>query len=232
MPVTRLPNGIVNVDEQNILRDMGQLDPTKFVNFMEDFIDYLGPLTLGATQNNWISSGVGTGSLATDGTQGVMTLLTSNSSADSVFLIHNPINMIGFLHGPIWFKTSVIQAGLGDGDIVAGLADQASLTPTDGAFFRRQGDTTIWNLVIREDAAEVLSADIDPGTAGGYTLGFAWDGEAIVSFSLNGRVIGNLTLTTAEIPTPNLVPMMGAVTNEAAQAQLGVDYLFTAGTRR
>ena len=119
-----------------------------------------------------------------------------------------------------------------DADIVIGLADQGSLTPQDGAFFRRVGLTNVWNFVVQEDpGGEVVSPDFDPGSSANFSLGYHWDAIDTIQYSLNGQVIGQLELTSEQTPTPTIGPMFGGVVNADA-FNYGVDYLYTVAVRR
>ena len=239
--VTRYPNDLIDVSETNILGEMGGLDPTKFVNYMEDFTDYLGPIgnmAGGVTKDNWVGSGIGASSAVSypASEAGIITLLTDANIGDNVFLIRDPLNLANIAIGqPTWFKVAIeiVTTNSQDTNFIFGLADEASLTPTDGIFFRRDGVVTnIWNLILLELGVETVSVDIDVGPGGPFTLGFYWDGVDTVFFGLNGTVIGSIPNVTADLlPTPTLVPMFGAQTNITSTATLHLDYIFTRSRR-
>ena len=236
--ITRFPNGLTNNLDNHFLSNMGFLDPTKYMVYMEDFIDYLGPKgsawTAGVAVNNWIPTEVGNANISYGPNyQGTLTLLTGTTSGNNLFLIRDPINMVGPFEGtPFWFKTAVTNANTGDRDFIIGLADQANFTPTDGIYFLREGDTDLWSLVVREDGAEVISAMIDPGSNSQFRFGFAWDGIDTIVVSLDDEVIESIPLAPSQIPDPLLVPMMGLQTNQGSAAIMDVDYIFVASERR
>src|SRR2546421_62807 len=95
-------SGITNASKTEVLGAMGQLDPTRFNTFFEDF-NYSGDL-VAATPLNWTVTKVGTGTLAAANEEGGSVILTNSAAAPDQ--ISAQVKTLGFVINPAkrsWF---------------------------------------------------------------------------------------------------------------------------------
>lgn len=96
---TRFPNGVTNVSDTNIFQAMGQLDPTEFYTYWDDFFSFTaGEWTVTETQ-------AGATQALTAGVGGLLAL-TNSAADDDLNAIQRTFSLASFTAGKrAFFKT-------------------------------------------------------------------------------------------------------------------------------
>lgn len=226
LSTTRFPNGVTNVGEDSLFAAMGQLAPTKFHTYMEDF-DYYTAADWTVTETQ-----VSATQALTDGDGGL--LLLTNSAADNDL---NALQKVGasfaFESGKkLWFEARFKVSDATQSDVVMGLqvTDTTPLDTTDGVFFLKADDSTSVSLVVEKTSTATTTAAVATMANDTFVrLGFWYDGDASVYYFVNGALGGKSA--TTNLPTANLRVSFGIQNGEAAAKTMTVDYIFVAKER-
>jgi hypothetical protein len=223
---TRFPNGVTNVGEDTIFAAMGQLAPTKFHTYMEDF-DYY-------TAANWTvtETQAGATQALTDGDGGLL-LLTNSAADDDLVALQKVGESYRFAAGKkLWFEARLKVSDATQSDLTVGLqiTDTSPLDVTDGVFFiKADGSTSVTLRVEKNNTASTATV----GTMANdtfITLAFYYDGVSQVVYAVNGVVGGAVAVTN--LPDDEDLTVSFAVQNgEAAAKTMTVDYIFVAKER-
>lgn len=223
---TRFPNGVTNVGEDTIFAAMGQLAPTKFHTYMEDF-DYY-------TAANWTvtETQAGATQALTDGDGGLL-LLTNSAADDDLVALQKVGESYRFAAGKkLWFEARLKVSDATQSDLTVGLqiTDTSPLDVTDGVFFiKADGSTSVTLRVEKNNTASTATV----GTMANdtfITLAFYYDGVSQVQYAVNGVVGGAVAVTN--LPDDEDLTVSFAVQNgEAVAKTMTVDYIFVAKER-
>jgi len=229
MSTTRYPSGVTNVTQENTLGFMGQLDPSKFHTYFNDFDTYVPA--------DWVVTAVGTGTTALiTGDGGLLSVVTSAAAPDSRAAQLVPASFTFTLGRRMFFKIacsvsnatlSVFQAGL----IVA---DTTPNDATDGIYFLKPAGTANIGIFARRDATTGNLSNLNVGTlvaAAMTTFGWAYDGKDQVSFFINDRQVGSLAITGVNSPDTDLTVSFFLGNGDAVARTLNVDYILAAKER-
>ncbi len=223
---TNFDNGITNRNAADLFGSMGQLDPTKFHSFMDDFDLFTAPGGYTAPT---------TGSVApADLLGGAVDIITG--AVDTNDAIIQPVSL-GYsiiASERVYFRAKLEMDDVIDADGIFGLADAAvGITPADGIFFEKTDAAALVDLVVRSGASEIArsSGVATMVAATQITLEFYWDGIDRVYFGVNGDATGFLDLAGLALPTGLLAPTAGAVTGNSSTTTVTLDYLFAAQER-
>jgi hypothetical protein len=224
--VTRLPNGVTNVGESSMFADMGQMSPSKFHNYFNDFDQYVaGDWTVTETDS-------GATQALTDGDGGW--LLVTNTAADNdLVALQKKGESFRFASGKkLWFEARFKVSDATESDVVMGLqiTDTSPLDVTDGVFFiKADGSTSVTLRVEKNDTASTATV----GTMASdtfITLGFFYDGVASVYYFVNGALGGKVA--TTNLPDDEDLTVSFALQNgEAVAKTMTVDYINVAKER-
>lgn len=227
LTITRFPNGVVDRDVNNILSSFGQLDPTKYHIYMEDF-DYYAAA-------NWTitDTGVSTHAL-TDADGGELLLTTAGADNDASFF-----NKVGesftFETGKkLFFKALLTLSDATQSDLICGLqiTDTTPLAVTDGVYFQKDdGAATIDFEAIKNSTAVTAAAVATLADATEVELAFYWDGIDRIYYGVAGTVLGYITPSTSLPDDEVLTVSFGVQAGEAAAKTLAIDYIFVAKER-
>lgn len=230
MTTTRFPDGVNNAILPSVFEDMGQLDPSRFHNYFEDFNLY--------NAADWIVTTVeaGAGS-ATEAVQdedgGVLLLTNDNADNDSNFL--QLINeTFKFVAGKkLYFKVRMKVSDAIFSEFIMGLqiTDTTPLDVTDGVFFQKNNSDLNINFLVEKDNVATISSGITTITDNVYfELGFEYNGVDKVAFYVNNQRLGFLATTT--LPDDEELTVSFGVQNGAAAAKtMSIDYIFVAKER-
>lgn len=221
--MTNFENGVNNRNAADLFGSMGQLDPTKFHTFMEDFNYYVAA--------NWTIGGAGAGTVALNNSLGgQLRLTTAGADDDAEFLIKVGECFAPTASQPLYFRSKQSVDAASDSDLVAGLADTIGLTPANGIIFRKDDDDTALSIIIRSGSADVaIETDIaDIGTSQ-FTCEFYWDGIDRVYYGVNDTPLGFLDAST--LPVGILAPSFGVQAGAVAALVGDFDYIFAAAER-
>jgi hypothetical protein len=214
------------VGEDTIFAAMGQLAPTKFHTYMEDF-DYY-------TAANWTvtETQAGATQALTDGDGGLL-LLTNSAADDDLVALQKVGESYRFAAGKkLWFEARLKVSDATQSDLTVGLqiTDTSPLDVTDGVFFiKADGSTSVTLRVEKNNTASTATV----GTMANdtfITLAFYYDGVSQVVYAVNGVVGGAVAVTN--LPDDEDLTVSFAVQNgEAAAKTMTVDYIFVAKER-
>lgn len=227
LSTTRFPNGVTNVGEDSLFAAMGQLAPTKFHTYWEDF-DYYTAADWTVTETD---SGA-TQALA-DGDGGL--LLVTNTAADNdLVAIQKVGESFRFASGKkLWFEARFKVSDATQSDVVMGLqiTDTSPLDVTDGVFFiKADGAATVNFLVEKNNTATTASSVATMADDTFIRLGFYYDGDAAVYYFVNGVLGGKSAVTN--LPDDEDMTVSFAIQNgEAVAKTMTVDYIFVAKER-
>lgn len=189
--VTRFPGGVTNVEENSPLADMGQLNPTKFISFFDDFV-YAASATASNVEAYTSNDDGGTGTNAfQDAAGGVYNVVTA--AADNDYHAMSSVNEIfKFIAGKkLWLQArlKVAEATTNESTWWVGLTDtlttggmQANtagpLASYDGAMFWKTPETALTLNFETSNAAtqNTLSAAWTSVSNTWTKVAFYWDG--------------------------------------------------------
>jgi len=226
LSTTRFPNGVTNVGEDSLFAAMGQLAPTKFHTYMEDF-DYYAAADWTVTETQ-----AGATQALTNGDGGLL-LLTNSAADDDLNALQKVGASFAFAAGKkLWFEARFKVSDATQSDFVMGLqgTDTTPLDTSDGVFFLKADGSTSVSLVV--EASNTATTTSSVATVANDTfvrLGFWYDGDAAVYYFVNGA-LGGKSVTT-NLPTADLRVSFGIQNGEAVAKTMTIDYVFVAKER-
>lgn len=229
--VTRLPAGLSTAALDSIFSSFPNPDPTIFHIYDEDF-DYF-------TAANWTVTETQAGATQAliAGDNGVLSLVNSAADDDVNQIQKLPASFLPVLGKRFFMKARFSISDLVQSDVAIGIinvsADATVLANSvDGIFFLKADDANSLSFFVRKDnAAGSVTSVVGALVAGFNEVACYYDGGDRVYFSLNGVMVGALTVTAANFPDA-----IGTVTfstkNGAAAAVTGnCDRFFIAQER-
>lgn len=230
---TNFENGVTNRNAADLFGSMGQLDPTKFSTYMDDFnapgIDETGNNTLQGY------TAPATGAVAAAASElGAAVTLTSGATDNDVAIIRS--TALGFnvvASTRLYYRARLQVDDILLSDVVAGLSDDATdTTPTDGIIFVK--DEASGAIDLRVFSTTLVASSVAVATmvnATMLTLEFYWDGIDRVYFGVNGVPTGFIDLSGVTLPTGFLGSTLGVIAREAVAKVVTCDYLFASQER-
>lgn len=231
---TNLENGVSNRNEQHVFGSMGQLDPTKFITFFDDFH---APIITGGTQlAGYTDPATGQFFLIND-LGGGIDIQTGGVDTNAA-IIQTVVRGFEWPAGGItnrrhiWFGCCFELDDVIDSTFIAGLTSTSTSTnPTNGVFFRKDDTSDQLNFIVRRtnnNFAEVNGvATLVNNTR--VTVEFYYDLTNTFYYAIDGVPVGSVQVTTT--PQSNHAPTIGAVTGKSSTVEVIVDYLFAAEDR-
>ncbi|NJN37218.1 MAG: hypothetical protein HC794_09470 [Nitrospiraceae bacterium] len=212
--VTRFPFGLTNVGETNILSDMGQLDPTKFHTFWDDFDSYV---VTDGTNVQWTVTAASTGTVAQAAGNGGLLLLTAANTDEDLIQLQRTIAAFRPVVGKrTFFKARLMLSAAALTDLLIGISNidtsliAASVIGTTDfiGFFKAATDTSL-TLFCRQDATTGSTSVGSIGTVANatmFTVGFYFDGVDKIFYSFNDVVLGRLAVSSSFLPNLDVSP--------------------------
>ena len=224
---TRFPNGVTNAGEDTIFAALGQLAPTKFHTYMEDFDYYVaGDWTVTETD-------AGATQALADGDGGLL-LLTNSAADDDLNALQKKGESFRFAAGKkLWFEARLKVSDATQSDVVVGLqiTDTTPLDVTDGVFFiKADGSTSVSLLVEKNNTATTTSSVATLADDTFITLSFYYDGVSQIQYAVNGVVQG-ASVTTNLPDDEDMTVSFGIQNGEAVAKTMTVDYVFACKER-
>lgn len=229
MSTTRFPNGVTNVVSENTLGQMGQLDPSKFHSYFNDFDTYLA--------SDWTITNVGTtpSQALTAGDGGLLLLTEAATDDSSTFMQLKVASFLPAAGKKMFFKIRCQLSDATQSDMIFGLCgtDTSPLDDTDGIFFQKDDGDTHLDVYVKKDSTtgQNVALDIAEVTTAMTSYGFYFDGSDTVAFFINDVLIKKLDASAAYLPDANLAVLFGVQNGEAVAKTLTVDYIFAAKER-
>ncbi len=229
LDVTNLPGGISNRNSSEMFGSMGQLDPTKYHTFFDDFD---APVIISSELAGYNDTTAGT-VVANDTIVGGAIAIASGGTDTNVAIIQ-PVNQgFNIVAGKrVYFRCKLQAADVADNDVLCGLMDDiGDITPNDGIFFLMADLAATVDIIVRSGNSEVVTkADIKTMVAATQTtFEFYFDGLDRLYYGVDGAIIGFLTVDT--LPTGVLAPTVGVISGDTGAKVILVDYLFAAQER-
>lgn len=229
--ITRFPNGITNVDPNNIFNSLMMPDPTLYHTLFDDFDRYLA--------SNWTITDTGTGVVAQiDGNGGLITITNDASAADNTLLQNVSESFLVTAGKPIFFKTrlslgDVVNTLFSIGLMVRDVA--TPFNPTDGIYFIKADAAATLNIVGRQTTAATVTASSPIATLVNGTmveLAFFYDGGDRIYYAVNNTVTGYLQMSAATLPNTELLLAINSQNGAAGSSEVvTIDYVFVAQQR-
>lgn len=231
--VTRYVNGLNNVADNNILADFGMPDPTKWIVYFNDFVDYAaGDWTITKTE-----AGAGSATHALTDINGGALLIT-NDAADNDNVLYQKVGECFLLSASkkAFFKCRFKVSDATQSDVVFGLqvTDTTSLDVTDGIYFLKDDGAATVDVYCRKNDTTGSNKAEDVATLANDTfveLAWYYDGEGAVFYAVDGVVKGSLAATAAYLPDTELTVSFGLQNGEAVAKTMTVDFVFAAVER-
>ena len=226
---TRFPNGVTNVGDIAFFADMGQLDPTKFHTYFDDF-DYFtaGDWTITTTE-----AGAGDATEAlTDGDGGLLLITNDAADNDNDFL-QKKGESFKFVAGKrLWFKTRFKVSDATQSDLVIGLqiTDTTPLAVTDGVYFLKADGSTTVNCLVTKNSTSTTTAAATLASDTFITLGFYYDGASTIQIWADDLVVAT-SVTTNLVDDEELTISFGIQNGEAVAKTLTIDYILAVKER-
>jgi hypothetical protein len=223
---TRFQNGVTNNSGSNALGMMGQLDPTLFHTFFDDFDSF--------TAAEWTVTNVGvTPTIANTGVLGGAILQTNTAGiADSAYLQKPGASFSFVADKKVWFKARFQVSDATESSIVFGLqvVDTTPLAVSDGMYFLKADGAATYSFISATGSVLTTAAAVGTLVAATMTeLSFYFDGVNEVQYFINGVLKGRMTVGT--LPTGLVTVSFGMANGEAVAKTMTTDYIFVAQER-
>lgn len=229
MSTTRFTHGVTNATKHTTLGELGQLDPSKFHAFFDDFDKYAA--------GDWTITDTGTithGLIEEDG--GVLSVGTDAVADDGSFF---QLVKAGFLMAAAkkaFFKARVKVGDATNSVVQVGLilTDTTPLTATDGIFFQKDSGATSLDAYVKKDSTtgqNKIAAIGNMVDATYIDLGFYYDGKGNTDFFIDDVKVASLDSSATYLPDAVLNVSFGVEASTAAAQTLDVDYIFAAKER-
>lgn len=230
--VTRLPNGINNVDVAAIFNSLKTPDPSIYHEYFEDF-DYY-------TAGNWTvtETQAGANQVLVNGDGGLMALQNSaaNNDVNQIQKVGESFLMENFVAGVTPGKKFFMRARFSVDDatnaaLAIGLqvtnADGTLAAVTDGIYWSKAAASTQLVMNVRKNAAAgANTANVGVlANATFYTVDCFFDGIDRLWYGFNGAIIGSMDASTAFMPDTTISPIMVVKNGTAAARTMTIDYL-------
>jgi len=222
--------GITNASRGSALHGMGQMDPTKYLTFWDDFIHE--PLstewTITAT-----SGGSGTSAISTpDVNGGIARITTAADENDGLFAQTIGETFLLESGKKTWMKTRISVGDAIQSDLIVGL-HSTDTTPQDATmrflFESVDGAAAVYfnndNNTTDSDSSTVATLEDDTFV----TLGAYYDG--ITTIKLYADDVLTDTMTSITIPGAEMAVGFGYLNGAAGAETTDIDYIFVAKER-
>jgi hypothetical protein len=236
----RFPNGVTNQSPTDLMRNLGMLDPTKYIVDFNDFMsfnatsgeDYVITNTGAATEA--LSSAHGPGGV----------LLLSNAAADNdLCTLQRPVEAFKFTSGKsLWFasRVKILDAGtdVTHSDVFVGLIITDTTLEagiTDGVYFNKPDETagTIRFISTMNSSATTQNAVGTFVHSTWIELGFYYDGGTNLEVFVDNVKVATVTVTlgTTLVNDEELTVTFGIQNGEGVAKVMAVDYVFACQER-
>lgn len=223
---TRFNHGVTNATKVSPLAMMGQLDPTQYHTYFNDFDTYVAA--------DWTVTNVGvTPTVAVTGVEGGAILQTNTAGiADSSYRQLPGASFSFESSKKVWFKARFSVSDATQSSIVFGLqvVDTTPLAVSDGMYFlKTDGAATFDFKSLTGSTATTAAAVGSLVDATMSELAFYYDGAQEVQYFQDGVLLGRMAVAT--LPTGQVTVSFGMANGEAVAKTMTVDYIFAAKAR-
>lgn len=227
---TRFPNGVNNATPNTNFADMGQLDPSKFHNYFNDFDLF--------TASDWIittvEAGAGSATEVIEDEDGGVLLLTNDDADDDSDFLQLTNETFKIATGKkLFFKSRLKISDAIQSDFIMGLqiTDTTPLDVTDGIFFRKDDGDANLDFVVEKNNTATTTAAIATIVDDTYLdIGFVYNGVDAVEFYVNNVRLGTSVITNLP-DDEELTISFGIQNGEAVAKTMSIDYIQVAKER-
>lgn len=224
--ITRFEDGVTE-SLTGLWSKFGQLNPRKYVTYIEDFHYYLaGDWTITKTE-----AGVGSATHALDDGHGGRFLITCDAADDDNVFFQKVKENFRFTAGKkAWFEAKLKTSDATQSDIVVGLqiTDTTPLAVTDGVYFLKSDGAATVNFVTLMNSAGTTQASVATMADNtDITLGFYYDGAGSIEVYADDVKVATVAVTigTTLVNDEDLTISFGIQNGEAVAKTLNVDYI-------
>lgn len=239
--VTRFSNGVTDVNDTNILASFGQLDPTKYHQYFEDFDTHV---TTDGTTAVWTTTLASTGTSAiAAANNGTLVITNANTDEDYNQAQMTTATWLPSVSKKFWFKARLKVSVAATTDAFIGLSvidttilAASALSSTDAIGFFKAATATSWTAYVRKDATTGSTSVASLGTVSDdtyTTVGMYYDGDGTAYCMVDDTIVGKIeSISSTYWPNAQMTPSIAFGQEGTAGATVGtVDYLFIAAER-
>ncbi len=224
MSTSRFENGVTNNKPGSPLGDMGQLDPTLFLSYFNDFTTY--------NSGDWTKTATGAATAALESGFGGLLLMTNTANNNDIVSLQQAIAAFAVQSGlDFWMVMQFALADATNTALIMGLAE-IDTTPftaiTDGFYFQKASGSTALNFYATESSTPTEVAGVAQManntmiSVGMYVNQLK---QRIKLWVNNQQVPGIYKTTYPTLTTANLALIMAIQNGAAAAKTLVVDYV-------
>jgi hypothetical protein len=228
--VTRFPNGVTNVADNNVFADLRMSDPTLYHSYLNDFDTYAA--------GDWVvtETDAGATQALTAGDGGLLLITNTAADNDLVALQKTPAAWTFTSGKKTFFRCRFKVSDATQSDLVFGLqvVDTTPLDVTDGVYFLKADGAATVDVICRKNASTGSTSATAVATLVNDTyimLAFAYDGDSKVVYSVDGTVLGSLDASSSYLPDTTCTVSFALQNGEAAAKTMTVDYIYVAKER-
>lgn len=242
MGVTRFPYGVTNASQNGGLANMGQLDPTLYHTFFDDFDGLVVQDGSTTPVVQWTFT-LNSGTIALTAVDGGAALITTANTDEAITQMQRTsATFLPTANKPIFFKARMKVANAALTDIFVGLAaiDTAliaasAIDVTDAMGFFKAATATSLTFYNRKDASTGSTSVASLGTIADntyFTVGFYYDGVDSVDVFFNDAKVGSVSGSSTYLPNAQISPSICIGQEGTGGANTAtVDYIFVAAAR-
>ncbi len=226
---TRFSYGVTNASPGTNLANMGQLDPTLFHSYFNDFDTYLA--------SDWTVTETGTATQAlTAGLGGWLLISNSAADNDASFSQLTTATFQPTSGKRLFFKARFKVSDATESDLQIGLVltDTTPLDATDGIYFQKDDGDAQLDIYVRKNATTGSNSSTNIATVVSdtfMTVGFEYDGKETVYAYVDNVLVGSLDASSDYLPDTLLAVSFGIQNGAAAAKTMTLDYIFAAQER-
>lgn len=226
---THFRSGVSNVAPGNLLFDYGRVDPTTYVEYFTDFVEYVA--------GDWVVTETGTATQALStgaGSAGGYLIVTNAAADDDASFSQLVGEAFRYTAGKrMFFKARFKVSDATQSDVIIGLAitDTTPIDATDGIFFLKADGSTTMNLIVRKNSTDTTTSIGALVTDTFVEVGFVYEpGDGFIHVFKDGSEVGKSVLTNA--PDDEDLTVTFGFQNGEAVAKIGtIDYILAAQER-
>lgn len=230
MNPTRFPGGLTTSTVNDPTGAMGQLDPTKFHTFFNDFDTF--------NTGDWAINEIGAGGTSALGAgDGGLLVLTTDALDNDAIQIQNTVASFLMASGKqAFFRCRLKIEDATQSDLLVGLAalDSTVFDVTDGIFFQKDDGDALVDFYVQKDASTGRTSTVGITSMANDTfieLAWHYDGSQWVTAYVNGVLTARLSAASTYLPDTVLTPTVAYRAGEAGAIACTVDYILVAKER-
>jgi hypothetical protein len=227
---TRFPSGINTSLVTEPLAQMGQLDPSKFHTYFNDFDTFVA--------GDWTITEIGAGGTSAlgAGDGGLLVLTTDALDNDAIQAQLTVATFLMESGKKAFFKARFKIEDATQSDLLIGLAalDTTVFDAVDGIFFMKDDGDALLDFYVKKDSTTGQNVDTGIATLVSDTfveVGFYYDGVDEALAFVDDVLVGRLDASSTYLPDAALTVSMAYRAGEAGAIALTVDYILAAKAR-